>query len=57
MRSRSEAQAAARRPGEAGLRGVIDEQRSIGYTLFKKVGPGRSAACVVRLYPMEAASG
>lgn len=55
MRNRSEAQAAAREAWEeAGLRGVIDE-RSIGfYTYSKKVGPGRSAACVVRLYPMEA---
>lgn len=54
MRNRTEAQAAAREAyEEAGLRGAIGE-RSIGYyTYIKKFGRGQSAACVVRLYPME----
>lgn len=54
MRHRTEAQAAAREAfEEAGLRGPIEE-RSIGYyTYTKKFGHGQSAACVVRLYPME----
>jgi 8-oxo-dGTP pyrophosphatase MutT (NUDIX family) len=55
MRNRSEAQAAAREAWEeAGLRGSISE-RSLGlYTYQKLLAPGRSIACVVRVYPLAA---
>jgi 8-oxo-dGTP pyrophosphatase MutT (NUDIX family) len=54
MRNRTHWDAAAREAyEEAGLRGEVSN-RSIGlYTYLKGLGPGRSAFCAVKVFPLE----